>query len=270
VPESPFRDRVYSVAEARRLLLRAARLADADGADGAMPVARAELERMAASLGIPAETLARAASSDADGSVHRRITELPHFLEYEELYEGTIDPAGAALAETITAVLGPGRVEVAGDVLTWKTEDTAAVLPRTVTVALRREGGGTQVRVLEMLWPSAVVERPLFALVAGMFCGIALTALVGLEQRALSMGMTWAAIVGFAIALVGRFAMRGIARTRASQLRGLMARIGERSVQPEPRRAAAPSRLRVAEDVAEAEGEAEEECDAPVRPKQRA
>jgi hypothetical protein len=175
----PFREARLEPAEVRRILRRAAELAETDGETAAVerPLARAELEELAAGLGIPRTAVARA----IDGGEDAAPTPAPrrgnaflggptHILVEADVDGEPSDADREELVEIIERVLGENGTSASavGKTFTWRLAP-AGNRGRDVSVRLRSRDGRTRV----------VVEERLARQATGLFVGLGVGAGVG-------------------------------------------------------------------------------------------
>jgi hypothetical protein len=172
----PFREHRFSAKDVRRILRRAAELAEHDAATAAVErsLTREELERAAADLGLPASALARAAEhAEGDppaGAGNSRAAPpsvffgAPTRLVLEKEVEGEPGEADREdLLEDIRDVVGDtGTIESMGKTLIWRLGPVYRGNGRDLSVRLRARDGRTRI----------VVEERFKGLAAGLFVGI--------------------------------------------------------------------------------------------------
>lgn len=243
---SAFRERRLPPTEVRRILRRAAEIAETDPETDAAERAltQDELERHGAELGLPASAIRRAVSAPLgpDPSGERPWLEPRDVLLEQEIAGEVSADRHEEIVEAIRAAVGvEGRTEVVGKTLSF-------YLPRAVAplITIRSKDGATRVRVTERLNGAAAL--------AGLSTFAALASLMGVGVGMDVMRSALAAgVIGAVVMLCGVFASslvaaRGI-RRREAWLEHVMERAGaavsaaaEPAVEP-----AAPARVRVAE-----------------------
>jgi hypothetical protein len=162
---SPFRDATMSPAEVRRVLERAAKLAERDPETAKVERAmtRVELERAAADLGIPESAVARAIEHPDEEAEIDEVAKGSWFLggktrivlERELPYEPT-QAQREDILDDIRDVTGDvGTIESVGNTLVWHaTQNRNAT--STLSVRMRVRDGRTRVVIEERLLGQAI------------------------------------------------------------------------------------------------------------------
>jgi hypothetical protein len=271
----PFREHRLSPPDVRRILRRAAEIAERDPATAAAErsLTRDELDAAASALGLPQSAIARAVAHDEDregtapGSERSLFLGGPTRLSYAEEVEG--EPSQAEredLLEEIHEAMGEtGAIESTGTTTIWKNDPGRyRGQGRELTVRIRTRRGRTRI----------VVEERLSSLATALFLGLGLGA--GLAPLAFFSAATVAKIGAAAFVfpllwiplmlLLARTMFRAVAASRERSLESVMRRLTRSAASWSDggaQRAAAAMRARVASvgDVAK-DGEAEAEADA--------
>jgi hypothetical protein len=263
---SPFRARRFAPADVRRILRRAAELAEQDAGTRAAErsLDQEEIERLGAELGLPATAVREAIAGSAGSEVEAGSAGDARVLTYEDELAGEL-PASRHedVVDVIQRVMeGTGVTQVFGNTLTWTPPPpTSGNQPRVLSVRIRARDGVTRVRIEENL------KQIYWGLYAGLTCGVGLS--FGTAAFALTMGAHAPVLgaLGAVLCLVASFALahviyRSLYRRRARQLTRLRAQLGE-VVRQEIGASRKGARARIAapgEEDAEAEAQAEEEA----------
>jgi hypothetical protein len=250
---STFRERPLPPAEVRRILRRAAEIAETDPETGTVERAltQDELTRKAAELGLPASAVERAIAapaaldSSSDGPwLSPRTVVLEHEISGElppERHEEVIDAIRAAAGSD-------GRTEVLGKTLTWSISPQAKPL-----VTIRSKDGRTHVRV----------EQPLngaFQLIAFSILGLFPSVMTGAIAMDASRSTTLAMAVGAVTMVCASIASTLFARRDVRRREALLHRVMERAtlaVGAAVEAPAPPVRVRVAQTAGAAEESAQ-------------
>lgn len=173
---SPFRDAPISPSEVRRILRRAAEIAERDpetaGAERA--VTRSELERAAADLGLPASAIARAIDHDegeepSEAKGHWFLGGKTRIVLEREIAAEPSQREREDLLDEIREVTGDtGTVESVGNSLVWRATMTRNA-QQTFTIRMRFRDGRTRV----------VIEERLLGQAIGLFVGLGVGGGVG-------------------------------------------------------------------------------------------
>jgi hypothetical protein len=274
----PFREQRFSARDVRRIVRRAAELAERDPATAGIErtLTREELERGAADLGIPASAVAAAtgqaneASDDVLGAAQDRSAFLgaPTRLVYEREFDGEPDDAQREdLVEDIRELMRQtGTVETVGKALTWHFGAGYPGRMRDFSVRVRPRNGRTRILVEERLVRAATSVFVGFGVGGGMGPMAAYIAAVA------NFGPVWllAPVVWISLMLLlARTIFMAVASRRARELSKVARRIEENAAAwSRPR---APSRERIAASAGteraavspadDAASEAEDEAD---------
>lgn len=258
---SPFRDRRFSAGDVRRILRRAAALAEQDEGTRAAerPLTQEEIERLGGELGLPAAAIRGAMRGDAEPERAEKPAEGDGRIFFEGEIEGEL-PASQHedVIDAISAAVGDtGRAQTTDRTLTWTPTPLAANSQRALTVTVRARNGKTRVRIDERLSPSYF--QLLLVYGGGLLLGAG--ASVGLHGFA----------VGALIALlwfVGALLMRAVVRRRRSkelaQLKASLDALVREGTATGAERARGRKRIAAADDT-DAETEAEAEIEAAER-----
>lgn len=240
---STFRERQLPPAEVRRVLQRAAQLADADPDTAAVerPLTQDEIARRAAELGIPASAVQRAiAAPEAPEPAGDRPWLAPRTVVLEQEIPGELpSERHEEVVHAIRAAAGvDGRTEVLGKTLTWSV---APALKPLITI--RSKDGRTHVRVEEPL-------NGALMLAAFSVTGLLASLMTGAAAMDLSRAAPVATVVGaltMVCALVAStFLVKRNVRRREAFLERMMERAAlavRSAVEPPPR----AERARIAE-----------------------
>jgi hypothetical protein len=228
---SPFRDATMSPAEVRRVLARAAEIAqrDPETAKVERAMTRAELEGAAADLGIPASAIARAIDQPDDDREMDEATKGSWFLGGKtrivlerELPSEPTQAQREDLLDEIREVTGDvGTIESLGNTLVWHATTTRNTT-RALSVRMRFRDGRTRVVIDERLVGQAVglfVGLGVGGGIGPMGAYIALIAKVGVIG--LVAPLVWIPLM----LLLARTIFSGMARRRARTARDVMRRI---------------------------------------------
>jgi len=246
----PFREQRLNPEEVRRIVKRAVELAerDPDTAATAQSLTREELEQAAATLGIPASAIAKAAGPEEEAVVPARSAKpslllgAPRHIHLETALDAVPrDADREELVEIVRGVLGQVNVETVGRALTWSQYGT---------VHLRSRGGRTRPEA-EVLSDTGFLAFLLVGLLAALFT---LMAAMG--------AVSWTALVWFLPAfLLARILfmawVRKAERTVRRALRAITKHAEGWSPRRAPARIAVPDRVEAEDAEAEAEAEAE-------------
>jgi hypothetical protein len=260
VSGGPFRDATMSPAEVRRVLKRAAEIAerDPDTAKVERAMTRAELENAAADLGIPESAIARAIDlPDEEGEIED-AAEGSWFLGGKTRIvlerELPAEPTQAQredLVDEIRDVTGDvGTIESLGNTLVWHTTQTRNAA-RTLSVRFRFRDGRTRV----------VIEDRLLGQAIGLFVGLGVGGGIGPLGGYIAL-IAKLGVIGLVAPLVWIPMMLLLARTifsavsqrHARTMRDVMRRIERHAASWEGTRVAAPiteKKRVVADDNAE-------------------
>jgi hypothetical protein len=248
---SPFRDATLSPAEVRRVLKRAAEIAERDPETAKVERAmtRAELESAAADLGIPESAVARAIDhagddgeiDDAKGSgflggktrilLEREIPGEPTQAQREDLLDEIRDVAGDV-----------GNLETLGNSLVWHATPTRNNT-QALSVRMRFRDGRTRV----------VIEERLLGQAIGLFVGLGVGGGIGPMGAYIAL-IAKLGVIGLVAPLVwipmmlllARTIFAATARRRTLRMREVMRRIEKSSAGWEHTRvAAAENKTRV-------------------------
>jgi hypothetical protein len=218
---STFRERPLPPAEVRRILRRAAEIAETDPETGTVERAltQDELTRKAAELGLPASAVERAIAapaaldSSSDGPwLSPRMVVLEHEIAGElpsERHEEVIDAIRAAAGSD-------GRTEVLGKTLTWSIGPQAKPL-----VTIRSKDGRTLVRVEEPL--RGAWQLTAFA-VLGLFPSLVTGATAMDASRSVTLSMAVGAVTMVGVLIASTLLVRRNVRRREAFLHRVMER----------------------------------------------
>jgi hypothetical protein len=239
---STFRERQLPPAEVRRILRRAAEIAEADPETAAVerPLTQDELTRKAADLGLPASAVERAIEAPSapepsgDGPWLR-----PRTVLLEQEISGELPPERhEEVIDAIRAAAGSdGRTEVLGKTLTWSFSPQMKPL-----VTIRSKDGRTQVRV----------EQPLngaLVLTAFAVLGLLPTMMTGALAMDLSHSGRLATVVGAVTMVCALVASTLFAEKTVRRREALLHRVMERAtlaVSAAVQASAPPVRARIA------------------------
>ena len=228
---SPFRDATMSPAEVRRVLKRAAEIADRDPETAKVERAmtRGELETAAAELGIPESAVARAIDRPDEESEIDETAKGSWFLGGKTRLvlerELPVEPTQAQredLLEEIRDVVGDvGTIESVGNTLVWHATQTRNATS-TLSVRMRFRDGRTRV----------VMEERLLGQAIGLFVGLGVGGGVGplggyiaLITKIGALGLV-APLVWIPLMLIlARTIFAAMTRRRARTMREVMRRI---------------------------------------------
>lgn len=269
---SPFRERRFAPADVRRIVRRAAEIAEHDAATGAVekPLTQEEIERLAAELGMPASAVQRAISGDTETSAPAAAGENKRRILIEDEIEGEL-PASRQedVIDAIHGVLGEtGAAQIVGRTLTWSPPVVMRGQPRLLNVSVRARDGVTRVRIDENLsnqfWGLHLGLGLGMGLGGGIGFGLPLAIAMHMPALAFVFMLAWVAVsVGLARVIYGAIHQR-----RSRELSALRERLGKAvrdgvaaGAEPAKRKAriAAPASEADAEAEAQAEAEAEAE-----------
>jgi hypothetical protein len=271
--DDPFRERRLPPAEVRRVLRRAAELAEEDAeTEGAeQSLATDDVVRAAAELGIPSTAVKRAMREALPAKAVEERGGLfgpPLRTLLEDEIDGEIGPEmHEDIVDAIQVVMGDaGRVQIVGKTLTWQPTMTPQNPPRALTVTVRARNGRTILRVDERHTNLALGLYLGLGLGLGLGGGMPLVA--GLTAAFKSVLISALGFVGMALfaLFLARTIYTVVARKRERAAGELMERlrVAVRSAHAGPRVAAeAPARARIgAANAEDAEGEAMAEDEA--------
>ncbi len=267
----PFREAQIAPRDVRRILRRAAELADSDTATAHAErgMTRTELERAAGELGLPATAVARAIDDDAGAELERGPLDAPHSLflgapthlvmETEVAGEPSETDREDLVEEIRDAVGQTGSIEVMGKTLTWRL-GSGVRNARDFTVRLRSRNGRTRI----------VIEERLGQQATGLFVGIGvgggvgpmggyIAAMVKFGMMALVIPLLWIPL----LLLLARGIFVQLARRRSRSMAEVMKRLtrsaaGWSTAGGAMSTATAAPRLRVDPSVAREEAPARE------------
>jgi hypothetical protein len=274
---SPFRQRRFSPAEVRRIVKRAAALAEQDAATSGVEqsLSQDELEHAGISLGLPESSIRAAIATDPTSPEGSGVVkpDSQHRLLLEEELDGEVSAEQHEdLVDAIQAATGDtGSVQVVGKTLTWTPTPTTSNPPRKFTITIRARDGKTRVRIDESLRPHFLGLYIGLGLGLGFGGGVTCVT-VGAALGSPFMGFGLAGLVVLASLCMAHLIYGAVARRRARQLKQIMARLREavtdavrsaESTAREPARepARAPVRARIATEKVDAEAEAEAEAE---------
>jgi len=267
---SPFRERRFPPSEVRRILRRAADLAEHDAGTRAAerPLTQEEIERLGGELGLPATAIREALRDDAEPErAEEGAAYGPRRIVFEDQIEGEL-PASRQedVIDAITTIMGDaGRAQIVGRTLTWTPTPIANNQQRALTITVRARDGRTRVRVDENL------EQIYLGLTFGIGFGLGLGGGAGVGVPLALALHSW--MVGLAVGLVF-VAMavllpvviyRALHERRTRELAKLRARIGgavREGISASAGRTSARKRIATAEDDGAADVEAESEAEA--------
>jgi hypothetical protein len=268
----PFREQRYSAQEVRRILRRAAELAEDDPETPAAERAltREELTHAAGDLGLPESAVARAAAQ-GEGEPAAAPSEAPRSaflgartrIVLTEEIEGEPSEADREdLVELIREVTGEtGAVETTSKTLTWRVDPVYRGQGRAISVRLRSRDGRTRV----------VMEERLGRQATGLFVGLGVGGGIG-PMGAYIAAIAKLGVVGLMFPLVWIPLMLLLARTifiglearrrrtLANVMRGIRRNAAGWSKRAAPSRISVPRKAE-ADGAEEAEAEAEAEAD---------
>jgi len=239
---SAFRERRFPPAEVRRIIRRAAELAETDPETSASERAltQDEMVRHGAELGLPAGAVRRAISAPLSPEPSGKRPWLrPRQVLLEQELSGEV-PAERheEIVEVIRSTLGmAGRTEVVGKTITWSFPHASAPV-----VTIRSKDGRTRVRVEERLEGAGVLigVGSLGALLCLMAVGVAMD----VTRSAAVAGAVASVVMICTLAVAAALAARAV-RRREALLELVMERLGAAvGSAVEPR---SPPRMRVAE-----------------------
>ncbi|APR79456.1 Hypothetical protein A7982_04803 [Minicystis rosea] len=237
---SPFRARRLAPGDVRRILRRAAELAEHDASTRSTErsLTQDEIERLGVELGLPATAIRDAIRDDAEladaladgdtpGSTTRDQRTDPRRIVLENEIEGEISASyDEDVVETIATTFGDGgRTQLIGRTLTWTPTPEPNNQQRQLTISVRTRDGYTRIRIDERL------TQLYYGLFLGMGLGIGIGGGVGvglplaIALRAPVFGL----VIFLAFALVGwilPYLIYGaVRRRRIKALRKLMAHL---------------------------------------------
>jgi hypothetical protein len=255
---SPFRDRRFGADEVRRILRRAAELADRDPdtSNVERALTRDEIERAAGELGLPRSAVARAietAGGDAPtAQPDSPLLGAPTRLVFEAEVEGEPSEADREdLLEEIRNEMGQtGAFESIGGTLIWKLSPDYRGRGRELSVRLRSRDGRTKI----------VVDERLVRQATGLFVGLGvggglspmggyIAAVANLGVLALVIPLVWIPLM----LLLARTLYGALVERRERALRALLRRVVKSAEQWS---ASPAAQVRVAPPVAPVEGSA--------------
>lgn len=263
----PFREQRFSPAEVRRIVRRAAQLADSDAEarNTEKSLSRTELESLFEQLGLPASSVARALGGDiapepASQADRGGFVGAPTRIVFEVEVDG--EPSDEDLEDLVAEIRAEthasGIFEKIGRTFSWRL-DAIPGRSRELTVHARSRKGRTRVVVEELLSRQAV----------GLFVGLGVGGGVGPTAAYIAAIVAWgpiAALIPIAwiafMLLLARTFFGQLHRRRERDLRRLFDRVVRASAAwcEHPVRArvaaAAPSRT---DDAEEEEREVEEQ-----------
>jgi hypothetical protein len=270
----PFREQRFSAKDVRRIVRRAADLAEHDAATASVErsLTREELERAALELGLPASAVARAASPDEGAEVddekaaerrkHSAFIGAPTRLVLEAEVEGEPGESDREdLVEDIRDVIGEtGSVERVGKTMVWKLDPGYRGQGRELSVRLRSRHGRTRI----------VVEERLARAATGLFVGLGvgggigpIGAYIAVIANAGPVGLLFPLAWIPLMLLLARTIYGALAHRRERALRKLMRRMTARAAGWSAPDVAARRRVaQAARSRIETEGEPEEEEEA--------
>lgn len=275
---SPFRERRLAPTDVRRIVKRAAELAEKDPSTAAaeQSLTQDEIERLGAQLGLSDQVVRRAISEDAGGAATdpteatgtRRIyfeDDLDGELPLDR-HEDVVDAVQGLMGET-------GTAQVVGRTLTWAPAGAPNNGQRQLSVSVRSRDGRTRLRIDEKL------HAIFWACWLGFGLGLSVPAVglgVAVGKAAESKGLAVAMIfffIGLTL-MLAHLVFTAVSRRRRrelSQLRNRLVGVVRAAVQRAPaaatsspaavRPAAGGARIATAETAAaELEAQAEEEA----------
>src|SRR6185503_14891762 len=143
---SPFRERRFHPADVRRIVRRAAELAEQDASTDTeeQALTQPEIEERAAALGLPERAVRAAIADDAPADKPEGPADLRRIL-LEEEFDGELAAEGHEdVVEAIQVAMGDtGRVQIIGKTLTWTPSPSAGNQQRQLTVTVRSRNGKT-------------------------------------------------------------------------------------------------------------------------------
>lgn len=270
---SPFRDRRFSPPEVRRILRRAAELAEQDAgtSEAERPLTQDEIERLGGELGLPPTAIRSAVHGDAQPAHDASDAPFgPRRIVFEDEIEGEL-PASRQedVLDAISAVIGDaGRAQVVGRTLTWTPTPIGNNQQRQLTVTVRARDGKTRVRVDENLSPLY------FGLYFGLGFGLGFGGGAGVGVPLALVAKS--ALLGFGVLIVFTAIALGLAsliyhavhrgRVRAlGQLRGRIEKAVREGIRVEAAKAGGRKRIAENDEAAESvEAEAEAEAELEV------
>jgi len=231
VSGSPFRDATMSPAEVRRVLERAAKLAERDPETAKVERAmtRAELERAAADLGIPETAIARAIDHpDEEGEIEQAAKgswflggKTRIVLERELPCEPTQAQREDVLDEIRDVMGDVGTIESVGNTLVWHATQTRNATS-TMSVRMRFRDGRTRI----------VMEERLLGQAIGLFVGLGVGGGIGpmggyiaLIAKIGVLGLLAPLIWIPSMLILARTIFSAMAKRRARTMRDVMRRI---------------------------------------------
>ncbi len=262
----PFREQRLDPRAVRRILKKAAELADKDpnAASDGRALTREELERGAADLGLPASAVAEAMRADDETADAPRPQEHNWFIGApvrivldEEVPGEPTEEEREDILEEIHAVLGAGgTAERIGKTLVWNMSPGYRGRGRNLSVRIRSRNGKTRI----------VIEENLTNTATGLFVGLGvgggigpmggyIVAIIKLGVIGVAFPLLWIPLM----LLLARTIFGAMSRRRERDLEKLMARLKKSAAgwsAPKVRVAAASSDAE-AEREADAESEAE-------------
>jgi hypothetical protein len=257
---SPFRDAPISPSEVRRILRRAAELAERDPetASAERAMTRSELERAAADLGLPASAIARAIDHDenaeaAEEKGHWFLGGKTRIVLEREIPAEPSEREREDLIDEIREVMGDtGTLESVGNNLVWRTTVTRNA-PQAFTIRIRFRDGRTRV----------VIEERLLGQAIGLFVGLGVGGGIGPMGGYImaciklgAIGLVFPLLWIPTMLLLARTIFAGMTRRHAKTMRETMNRIEQCATKWQGTRIAASEKTRVAEaEPLEAEAE---------------
>jgi hypothetical protein len=259
----PFREQRFDPRSVRRILKKAAELADKDASEASdgRALTRDELEQAAADLGLPARAVAEAMRSDDDQAAsgtreqeHNWFIGAPTRIVLDEEVPGepSEEDREDLIEEIHAAIGGGGSVERVGKTLVWNMNPGYRGRGRSLSIRVRSRDGKTRI----------IIEESLTNPATGLFVGLGvgggigpmggyIMAMVKLGAIGMIFPLLWIPLM----LLLARTIFGAMSRRRQRDLEKLMARL--------KRRAAgwSPTKVRVASS-ASADAEAEREADA--------
>lgn len=223
---SPFRTRRVSQAETRRILKRAAELADLDRstANEGETFTEAELAQRLTALGLPDDAIRRA-MGDPESVTPVSNVEATRVVREEEIDGMLPVDRHEIVADTISAAMQlPGRVEVVGNKLKWTMG-----LSMDTSVTVHSREGRTLVRIEETLANKGQlivggITVAAFAGIFGMVPGIAIAKILGDSAGNATRSIVLIAAFAIACALAAVVGLRRMFRRR---VRNRTSAIGE-------------------------------------------
>ena len=269
---SPFRERRFAPADVRRILRRAAEVAERDAATAAAerPLTQEEIERLGGELGLPRTAIRRAIAGDTSTAGEapepfggaRRIA-------FEDEIDGEL-PASRHddVVDAIQAATGDvGRAQVVGRMVSWTPAPAMGSQPRQLSVSVRSRDGKTRVRIEEAFSQLFLGLHLGLGLGLGLGGGFGVAFPIGLAMRSPLFGIALWLVVEIASLTLAQVVYRGILRRRTRELTALRARLGEVIVEAiAVKQAGARVRIGARDAEAEAEVETEAEAEAEAEP----